>query len=85
MLNKPSLRLGNADVVVKRNGIPKRFERQFWKSRCIDGDNNYKVRHVGKEAVFAAGTLPIRVPARVHALHVYNLMQGENENEDWGQ
>ena len=50
---------------------------------AIHGDNNYKIRHVGKEAMLAAGTLPIRVPATVHALHVYNLiMQGENENED---
>ena len=33
--------------------------------------------------MLAAGTLPIRVSATgVHALRVYNLMQGENENED---
>jgi hypothetical protein len=32
--------------------------------------------------MLAAGTLPIRVPATVHALHLNNLMQGKNENED---
>jgi hypothetical protein len=33
--------------------------------------------------MLAAGTLPIRVPATVHAcLHAYNLMQGEIANED---
>ena len=49
---------------------------------AIHGDNNYKIRHVGKESMLAAGTLPIRVPATVHALHVYNLKQGGNDNED---
>jgi hypothetical protein len=69
-------------VVVKRNGIPKQFERQLLK--CINGNNNFKIpQRVEEEAMMlAARTLPIRVPATVHALHVYNLMQGENENED---
>jgi hypothetical protein len=50
--------------------------------KCIDGDINFKMQCVEKEAMIAAGTLPIRVPATVHALHVYNLMQGEKESED---
>ena len=58
-----------------------RFERQLLK--CIDGDNNFRIlERVENEAMRAAGTLPIRVPATVHALHSYNLMQGENESED---
>jgi hypothetical protein len=48
--------------------------------KYIDGDNNFKTQWVEKKAMIAAGTLPIRVPATVHALHVYNLMQGENES-----
>ena len=57
----------NADVVVKRNRISKRFERQLLK--CIDGDNNFRIERVDNEAMLAAGTLPIRAPATVHALH----------------
>ena len=56
------------------------FERQLLK--CINGDNNFRIERVEKEAMLAAGTLPIRVAATVHALHSYNLMQGENESED---
>ena len=51
-----------------------RFERQLLK--CIDGDNNFSIERVEKEAMLAAGTLPIRVPATVHVLHSYNPMQG---------
>jgi hypothetical protein len=59
---------------------PKQFlERQLLK--CIDGDNNVKIPQ-RVEMMLAAGTLTIRVPATVHALHIYNLMHGENENED---
>ena len=58
-----------------------RFERQLLK--CINGNNNFRIERVEKEAsMLAAGTLPIRVAATVHALHSYNLMQGENESED---
>ena len=44
--------------------------------------NIFNIERIEKEAMPAAGTLPIRVSATVHALHAYNLMQGENESED---
>ena len=42
--------------------------------------NIFNIERIEKEAMPAAGTLPIRVSATVHALHAYNLMQGENES-----
>ena len=57
-----------------------RFERQHL--TCINGNNNFRIERDEKEAMLAAGTLPIRVATTVHALHSYNLMQGENESED---
>ena len=44
--------------------------------KCIDGDNNFNIECVEKEAMLAGGTLLIRLPATVYILHSYNPMQG---------
>ena len=51
---------------------------------AIHGDNNYTIRHVGKERMLADGTLPVRVPVSVNAMEVYNLLEGEEGDVDRG-
>ena len=48
----------------------------------IHGDNNYSIRHIGKDSMLAAGTLPVRVAASEHALETYNLMEGNGRGDD---
>ena len=43
---------------------------------AINGDNDYSIRHIGKEALLRAGTLPTRIVASALALHTYNLLHG---------
>ena len=43
---------------------------------AINGDNDYSIRHIGKEALLRAGTLPTRIVVSALALHTYNLLHG---------
>jgi hypothetical protein len=51
---------------------------------AIHGDNNYTIRHVGKERMLAEGILPVRVPVSVNAMEVYNLLEGNDRDADVG-
>jgi hypothetical protein len=48
---------------------------------CIDdiltiyGDNDYKIRHMGKEAMLRDGTLPVSIVSSGAALEVYDMLQ----------
>ena len=52
---------------------------------CIDdtlstyGSNNYCIRHMGKEAMLRAGTLPISIVPSATALQVFDMMEGRRE------
>jgi len=43
---------------------------------AIHGDNDYFIRHMGKEGLLRMGTLPTRIVASAPALRTYNLMHG---------
>ena len=51
---------------------------------AIQGDNNYSIRHVGKQRMLADGTLPVRVPVSANALEVYNLLEGDGRDANAG-
>ncbi len=54
---------------------------------CIDdiltiyGDNNYKIQHMGKEAMLRDGMLPVSIVPSGAALEVYDMLQGEAHRE----
>jgi hypothetical protein len=49
---------------------------------CVDdvltshGDNDYQIRHLGKEAMLRNGTLPKYIDPSDEALEVYDMMEG---------
>ena len=43
---------------------------------AIHGDNDYFIRHMGKEGLLRMGMLPTRIVASAPALRTYNLMHG---------
>lgn len=53
---------------------------------AVHGDNCYLIRHMGKDSMLAAGTLPVRIAALEHALETYNLLErndgGGNANQE---
>jgi hypothetical protein len=54
---------------------------------AIHGDNDYLIRHMGKEGLLRRGMLPTRIVASAPALRTYNLLHGpvdcrvEDDNE----
>ena len=51
---------------------------------CMDdiltanGNNDYKIRHIGKEALLRQGQLPTRIAASESALHVFNMFRDDH-------
>ena len=43
---------------------------------AINGDNDYSIRHIGKEGLLRMGMLPTRIVASALALDTYNLLHG---------
>ncbi|KAI2507526.1 hypothetical protein MHU86_6914 [Fragilaria crotonensis] len=54
---------------------------------CMDdiltayGNNDYKIRHMGKNALLQQGQLPTRIAATETALHVFNMFRDDNRNQ----
>lgn len=43
---------------------------------CNYGDNDYEIRHMGKEAMLRDGTLPVSIVPSAGALEVFDMMEG---------
>ena len=41
-----------------------------------NGDDDYSIRHIGKEGLLCTGTLPTRIVVSALEIHTYNLLHG---------
>ena len=46
------------------------------------GNNDYKIRHMGKEAMLRGGILPMSLVPSTSALEIFHMMEGEVGEND---
>ena len=63
---------------------PRKLDFAFLTLQCsiddiltMHGDNNYDIRHMGKEAMLRDGTLPVSIVPSAAALEVFDMMLGQ--------